>query len=205
MQIIPAVLYGHGVKNENLEIETLALQKIYRQAGSSTLVDLRVDDRTPVKVLIHDVQRDPLRQDITHVDFYQVKMTEKLQADIELEFVGESVAVKEQGGILVRALDRVKVECLPGDLIASLPVDISRLKTFEDRIHVADLAVPKGITVLDRGDEVVVSVTPPRSQAELDELTTAVAEDVSAVEQVEKKPTEEETPAEPAAPEAPTT
>lgn len=189
---VPGVLYGHGVKNENLEVSSLDLQKIFRQAGSSTLVDLMIDEAAPIKVLINAIQRHPLRQSIVHVDFYQVRMTEKLETDIELEIIGESPAVKEQGGILVRSLDKVKVECLPGDLASSITVDISSLKTFEDRIHVRDLPVPSGITIMDQPDEVVASVTPPRSDDELEALKGAVEIDVTAVGSAVEKPKKDE-------------
>lgn len=190
---VPAVIYGHGVANQNLVVDGAELQRIYRQAGTTSLVDLVIDQDPAIKVLIHDLQRHPTNSSIMHADFYQVKMTEKLEAEIELVLMGESPAVKEQGGILVRALDTLKVECLPGDLVPSIDVDISGLKTFEDRIHVKDLRVPPGMTVLDNPDEVVASVTPPRSEAEIEALSQTVEEDVSTVGKVEKeKPADEE-------------
>ncbi len=198
---VPAVVYGHGVANQNLVVKQAELARVLRQAGSTSLVDLSVSGHAPVTVLIHDVQRHPTSSAIVHVDFYQVKMTEKLQAEIELNFIGESPAVKEQGGIFVRALDKIKVECLPADLVPNIAVDISGLKTFEDRIHVSDIQAPKGITILDRFEEVVASVTPPRSEEEIAALSEKVEEDVSAVGTVEKaKPAEDETTEEAAAP-----
>lgn len=184
---VPAVVYGHGIANEHLIVDGPELQRVYRQAGTTSLVDLVVDDKPAVKVLIHDLQRHPTNSSIVHADFYQVRMTEKLEADIELNIIGESPAVKEQGGILVRTLDTLKVECLPGDLVPSITVDISGLKTFEDRIHVKDLQLPPGLTSLQGPDEVVASVTPPRSEAELEALSQTVEEDVSTVEKVEKE------------------
>lgn len=187
---VPAVMYGHGMKNQNLDLDAIELMKTVRSAGTSSLVDLSVEQDAPVKVLIHAIQYHPTRSDITHVDFYQVKMTEKLETDIDLEIIGESPAIKEQGGILVRALDKVKVSCLPSDLVHAIQVDISVLKTFEDKIRVADLKVPHGIEILDTPDTMVAVVNPPRSEAELASLTTEVTEDVAAIE-VEKKGKEE--------------
>lgn len=190
---VPAVVYGHGLPSHNLAIDESALVKLFRQAGTTSLVDLDIAGESPVKVLIHELQRHPVTSRIIHADLYQVKMSEKLQADIELELVGESAAVKESGGILVRTLDKLKVECLPGDLVPSIAVDISRLKTFEDRIRVSDLQVPNAVTILNKPEEVVVSVTPPRSEAEIEALSQKVEEDVTAVEKVEKeKKTEDE-------------
>ena len=139
----------------------------------------------PTKVIIQDIQRHPLSNAIIHADLHQVKMTEKLRAEIMLHFVGESVAVKELGGVLVKNLDHIKVETLPADLVSEIAVEISSLKTFDDVIHVKDLAVPKGITVLDKEDEVVVLVTPPRSEEELAALEKETVDEKAAVESIE--------------------
>ena len=189
---IPAVIYGHDIKSQMLAVDAIAFQKAYRVAGSSSLVDLVIDGGAPTKVLIHAVQQHPTKTTPIHIDFYQVTMTEKLQTEIELHFIGDSAAVKESGGILIRTIDKIKVECLPGDLVPSIDVDLSALKTFEDRIHVRDIAVPKGMTVLDGGDEVVASVTPPRSEEELASLSEKVDVDVTAVEKVETKKKDDE-------------
>jgi large subunit ribosomal protein L25 len=191
-RLIPAVMYGHGLKSASLQLDASEFQKIYRQAGSTSLVDLTVADGSPVKVLIQSVQRHPTRQSVLHVDFYQVKMTEKIEAEIELSIEGESPVVKESGGILIRALDKLKVSCLPGDLVPTIAVNIEALKTFEDRIHVKDLALPKGIEPLLGGEEVVISVSKPRSEAELEQLSGEVTENIEGVEVEKKGKTEEE-------------
>lgn len=183
---LPAVMYGHNIPSRSVAVDAGALEAIFKKAGSTSLIDVAVGDAAPVKAIIHDVQRHPTTGRITHVDLYQVQMTEKLETEIELHFIGESAAVKEQGGIFVRTLDSVKVSCLPADLVQSIDVDISVLKTFEDRIHISDLVVPSGITVMAKAEEVVASVTPPRSEAEIASLSEKVEENVDTVE-VEKK------------------
>ncbi len=203
--LIPAVIYGHGLPSQTISVDERVFQRVYRQAGSSSLVDLVIGEQPPLKTLIQAIQRHPTTQQVTHVDFYQVKMSEKITADIGLHFVGESPAVKEQGGVFVRALDAVKVECLPGDLAPSIDVDISVLKTFDDRLHVSDLTVPPGITLLEKTDEVVASVAPPRSEEELAALSEKVEENVEAVKVEEKKPAvDEEAPSEETTPTQPT-
>lgn len=179
--VLPAVLYGHGVSNANLSIDYRQFEKVYRTAGGSRLIDLQISDQKPVKVLIHDVQRDPVTDRYIHADFHQVKMTEKLSASIALEFVGEAKAVKEAGGILVKNLTEVKVECLPQDLVQSIEVPITSLNTFDDMIRVRDLQIPHGITVKEKDDEVVVGVQPPRSEEELKSLEEKPEEKVEEV------------------------
>jgi len=185
--LIPAVVYGHGFSSQNLEVEYLAFQKIYELTGGSELVDLQIDEREPIKVLIYDVQTDPLKDRFIHIDFYKVKMTEKIAAEIELEFVGTSSAQKELGGVLVKNLDKIEVKCLPQDLVHKIEVDISSLKTFDETVCVKDLKVPYQIEVLNKEDEVVARVMPPRTEKELEELEEKPEEKVEEIEKVEEK------------------
>lgn len=173
---IPAVLYGHGLKNLNLSVPYNPFEKIYQQAGESSLVDLAVDNKKPVKVLIQAVQTDPVSDRFVHIDFYQVKMTEKITAEIKLKFIGEAPAVKELSGVLVTNLNYLKVRCFPQDLVHEIEVEVSSLKTFDDVIYIKDLKIPSKIEILEKTDEVVVTVIPPRSEEELKELEAKPAE-----------------------------
>ncbi len=189
---VPAVVYGHGVATVPIEVNEKQFLSTFEAAGESSLIDLAIGEEAPVKVLIHDIQSDPRNGRILHVDFYRVRMTEKITTDIKLVFTGVSPAVKEQGGVLVKNLTDVKVRCLPQDLLPEIPVDITALKGFEDRITITDLHLPSTIEVLGSTDDVVASVTPPRSEAELAALEETVVEAVETVEKVEKKKKEEE-------------
>jgi large subunit ribosomal protein L25 len=184
---IPAVLYGRGIENEILWVDGKKLIKAYQQAGESTLLNLSLGDDDKRSVLIHDIQIHPVAGNITHVDFYQVKMDEKIETDIELIFSGIAPAVKELGGTFVKSLDKLPIRALPGDLVSHIDVDISSLITFEDHIYVKDLNIPDGIESLVEGDTVVSLVTPPRSQAEMDKLDEEVEGDISQVEGMEEE------------------
>lgn len=195
--LIPAVIYGKDVSPKNLIVEYLPFSRLYKEAGESTLIDLKIDEKEPVKVLIQEVQIDPLTGKFAHVDFHQVKMTEKIKAEILLKFVGEAPAVKELGGTLVKSIDKIKIECLPQDLVHEIEVDITPLKTFEDAIKIQDLKIPPGIKVLDDINETVATVEAPLTEEELKaELEVKPEEKVEAVEVVEKVKKEEETAAE---------
>lgn len=198
---IPAVLYGHQVKSIHLLVEKGEFEKVFQDAGVSSLVDLKVDNEKPKKVLIHEPQIDPKTMQALHIDFYQVKMTEKITTEIPLKFVGESPAVKELEGTLITNRDTIEVQCLPDALVHEIEVDISNLKTFEDVIKVSNLNIPEGIEVLNESEETIVSVTPPRSEEELAELEAPVEEKVEEVEEVEEK--EEEAGGEEMPPEEP--
>lgn len=179
---IPANIYGSDFKNQNITVDNLAFNKIFAEAGESSLVNLAIENSEPVKVLVHEVQLNPVTMKVIHIDFYKVNMKEKIKTAIPIKEVGESSAVVDLEGTLVTNRDEVEVECLPADLIPEIEVNLSVLKTFDDVVKVADLKVPEGIEILDDPEEVVFLVQPPRSEKELAELEEKPEEDVEAVE-----------------------
>ena len=190
--LIPAVLYGHGVEAKNVSVEYTPFIKVYRQAGESSLVDLSIPGSEPVKALIADIAIDPMTDKLIHVDFRQVLMTEKLKAKIPVVFIGESRAVKELGGILVKSLAEIEVECLPQYLVHEIKVDLTPLKEFGDTIRVESISAPEGMVFLEKKAEVIATVTPPRSEEELKALEEKVEEKVETVEVVKVKKEKEE-------------
>ncbi len=187
---IPAVVYGRGAETRSLLLEALPFEKIYQKAGESSLVQLVIDKKEPINVLIQDVQIDPLSDKIIHVDLHQVKETEKVTTEIELKFVGESKAIRELGGILVRNLDKVEVEALPKDLVHEIEVDISKLATFEDVIHVSDLKISETIKILKNPEEVVALVQPLQVEEVVGEKTEE--EQIKEIEKAGEKKEEKE-------------
>lgn len=202
---IPAVVYGVGTEPRSIAIEHNALLKTYEQAGESTIVELKIDEKDPLHVLIQDLQSDPLLNRVSHVDFRSIDMNKEIEADVELEFVGEAPAVKTLGGTLVLSRDYVSVRCLPKDLIRTLKVDLSVLATFEDGIEIKDLDVPEGLVILDESTLSIAVVEAPRSEEEMAALDSAVEENVAGVEVAGKAPeegVEDETTTEESAPSA---
>jgi large subunit ribosomal protein L25 len=187
---IAAVLYGHGGKATSLWIERLAFEKLYTGAGESSIIKIVVDGKG-VDGLIQDVSFDPIAHRAMHVDFLQVKMNEVLEAHVPIEFVGESPAVRELGGMFLKTLEEVAVSCLPKDLPQHLEVDISKLSTFEDSINVGDIVAPAGVKILTALDTVVATTEAPRSAEQLAALDEKVEADVTKVEGVIKADPEE--------------
>lgn len=179
--LIPAVLYGHGVEPKNIFVDYNPFQKVYQKAGESSLVDLKIDGKEPVKVLIQDVQKNSLSDRFIHIDFRQLKMTEKLETDIPLNFVGESKAVKEMSGILVKNTDTLAVKCLPTALVPQIDVDLSSLEDFESIIRASDIKIPEGMELMEDPETVVATVEEPRSEEELAKTEKPVEEDVESV------------------------
>ena len=198
---LPAVLYGHKVQNVSLTVDAREFDKILKKAGESTIVELQTEDGKTHPVLIHDVQHHYLTTAPTHVDFYEVSLTEKLKAAVALEFIGEAPAVKTLGGVLVKVLNEVEVECLPADLPHSITVDLSVLKTLQNTIHIKDLPATAKVKIITPAEELIVKVQPPRDVEA--ELAAPVVEDVSKVEgAAEDKPAAAATDAKPGKTEA---
>lgn len=196
--IMPGVVYGHDKSSQSLSINANDFSRLFASAGTSTLIDLVIDDQKPVKVLLHEPQLHPVKPHFVHADLYIVKMNEKLQTEIPLEFVGESAAVTDLDGTLTVVIDALEVECFPDKLVQHIEVDITPLKTLEDVIRVSDITAPAGIEFLADPEEVVATITPPRSEEEMAELDEVIGEDAdkAAVEGVEvtaEKPAEETT------------
>ena len=184
--LVPGVVYGHGSENLNVTVPRVSLEQTLKVAGENTMLELEIGDGKTKHVLIHDLQRDPVKELLNHVDFLEVRLDQKIKADVPLEFTGESVAVKELSGVLVRNIQHIEVEALPQNLPHNIEVDISRLKTFEDRVTAADLKVGSDVKILSKPDAIIALVVPPRSEEELEALKTEVVEDVSKVEGVVK-------------------
>lgn len=160
--MLPGIVYGHNVPSKMVSLPLNDFYKVYHKAGESTIIDLKVDNKPSEKVLIYDLDHDVLTNEIIHVDFYRIKMNEKIQVEVPLHFIGEAPAVKEMGGVLVKQLDHLTVRCLPQDLVKSLDVKLDDLTDFQKVIRVGDLRVPQMITMLRDKNEVIVTVSAPR-------------------------------------------
>lgn len=190
---IPAVLYGHGIPNIILDVDSVEFNKIHKEAGESTIVTLKIGDEAR-SVLIYDIQKDPLAGSFSHIDFYQVKMDEKITVSVPLVFIGESPAVKELAGVFVRNFHEIEIEALPKDLPHEIKVDISVIKTFDDHIYVKDLPVSAGVEILAGAGEIVASVIAPRSEEEIAGLSEKPAVEIGEIKtEAEEKRVKEET------------
>jgi large subunit ribosomal protein L25 len=169
---LPAVVFGRGIDSDNVSVDTHEFEQLRRHAGANTLIDLTVDGGAAAPVLVYGVQTHRVTRKPLHVDLYVVRMTEELTVDVPLVAEGESEAIENGGGTLLHVLENVRVRALPDHLPQSIHYSIESLATFDDAIHVRDLAIPPDATLLTDPDEVVAKVLAPR----VEEEPTPVAE-----------------------------
>jgi len=187
--ILPGVLYGPGLENVLLEIDLKEFEKVFESAGESSLIKLLVDKKEYL-VLVHALEFDALTQKPIHVDFYQPKLDEEIKVTVPLVFEGESPAVKELSGTLIKNIHELEIKALPQKLPHEIKVSVEGLKTFEDNILIKDLEIPEGVKIEKEPDEIVVLVSAPQKVEE--ELAKPVEEKVEEVEKIEEKKEEGE-------------
>lgn len=157
--LVPATVYGKAVKSMSLSIPADAFAKVYAVAGETGLVELSVGkDVRPV--LIHTVQKDPIKHEILHVELYQVDLKQKVHAKVPVELIGDAPAVVGKVGVLLTILDEIEVEALPTDLPEKLVVDVTKLAEVDQEVKVSNITVPSGVTILTGADQTVVRVGP---------------------------------------------
>ncbi len=188
--ILPGVLYGPKMKTAtSIEINLKEFEKIYKDAGESSLISLEVDNKKFL-VLIHEMDRDPLTNKLLHIDFYQPSLEKEVAVTLPLVFEGEALAVKDSGGTLVKNISEIEVKALPQNLPHEIKVNIENLKTFADNIKILDLKLPEGVKVQRAAGEIVAHVLAPVKVEE--ELVKPIEEKVEEVEKVEEKKIEKE-------------
>ncbi len=159
-ELIPGVVYGPKQANLSVTVERAAFEKLFKSAGESTIIVLKGLEK-PVEVLIHDVDFSPTKGGIQHVDFYAVEQGKEMTTHVALEFVGEST-VEKIGGMVSKVMHEVQVTCMPSALPAHITFDISVLTELDQKIHVSELVVPKGVVIDNNPEEVVVMVAHSR-------------------------------------------
>lgn len=176
--IVPAVVYGHGKQAETISLDGKVVEKVFARVGTNKIVGLKIGDGKDQNALFYEVQHDGRTGAIIHADLYLVRMDEKIRTEVPLHYVGESTAVYQQEGVLLKNLESVEIEALPANLPELIEVDISIFDDFEKSIHVSDLVIPDGVTLITDPEELVTKVEAPRSEEELAELDAEVVEEL---------------------------
>ena len=200
--ITPTHLFGHNVESQTLQCDTAELKNVISHAGTTRLVSLKiVGERQPKNVFIREIQRDTISKQLLHVDFYQVKMEEKMAVEVPIVLVGEAPALKAKGRMLAHGITNLSIECLPTNVPPQIEVDISILEEVDQAIHVKDIAVDPDITVHVDPEQLIVKIAEAVVKVEEEEVVAEEEEGVEAEAEVEGEAPAEKAP-EPSAAEA---
>lgn len=158
--ITPVHVFGHGIESLALQCDTKELERVLSQAGQTRLVDLKLaKEKKPRTVVVREFDRDWRKGQLVHVDFYQVKMEEKIRVEVPIVLRGEAPALKAKTNMLDHELGTFTIECLPAKIPSSIEVDISSLTELDQAIRVKDITLDKDITVLNNPDLVVAKIS----------------------------------------------
>ena len=160
---VPGVIYGHGREPQSLTVNAREFDRLAERGRiTSTVIELALDGRT-ARTLVRELQRDPLRRNVLHIDFQELVAGEKVNVSVPLRFVGTAEGVKSAGGILEEVIHTLEVRVDPSNIPDHIDVDVTPL-TIGHGLHVRDLKLPVGIEVLDDPDNTVCTVTPPKAE-----------------------------------------
>lgn len=175
--LIPAHVFGNKVASEHVQVKATDFHKVFEKVGETGIISLTIgDEKRPV--LVKDTQVHPATDDLLHIDFYQVNLSEKVKVNVPVEIIGESPAVEKKVGLLLTPIAELEVEALPGDLPESIEVDISGLAEIGDQIKVQDLNIDRSkIEILADAEQIV---------ADIGELVTKEMEELEAEVEAEQ-------------------
>ncbi|WP_344483120.1 50S ribosomal protein L25/general stress protein Ctc [Glycomyces endophyticus] len=174
---VPAVVYGHGEKPRHISLPGLEFAAVLRKGGLNQLIQVEVTDGTRELVIPKDIQRDPLRDEVVHADLLIVRRGETITTDVPISFTGEV----EKGGLVVHELTSLNIEAEATQIPESIEVDLDGLAIGSQRT-VAEITVPKGVVILNDGEQTVATVAEPRAEAAADDDAADAAEETAEAE-----------------------
>ena len=160
---IPAVVFGHGLESIPVTLDAHEFDRLRRTIHSNSIISLEIDGKDKRRVMVHGIHIDPRYRRLLHVDLFALKSGEEVTVEIPLHTTGEAYAATKLGGTLLHTVDRVRVRALPEMLPEGLEVSVESLVDFDAAIHLRDVALPEGVTLLSDPDEVVAKVIPQRA------------------------------------------
>jgi large subunit ribosomal protein L25 len=166
--VLPGVVFGKGSESVPVQLDAKAFEALYKSAGRTGVVKLAVPGAKGTKsAMIKGVQRNPLSGRAVHVDFFLVDLTQEMQSEVPLTFVGVAPAIELTNGTLMTPLDHLKVRALPADIPHEIELDLSSLVDLEATLHVRDVVLPNDkVTILNEPEELLARVLPQRGEEE---------------------------------------
>lgn len=195
--LVPGVVYGHGFEPIPVQVESVVLEKTYREAGKHHPVHLTIDGKKKI-AMVKDVEHEPVKRALRHVSFHAVKANEPVIAEVPIHLIGEGESEAEKAGLIVlQALDKIEVKALPMDLPDAVEISIVELKEAGEKVTLADAKLPEGVEFVEHDDGhhedeeeekpsitdlMVASVWEPAALQAQNEAAAGDAEDVDDVE-----------------------
>lgn len=175
--ITPVHVFGHGIESQALQCDTHELMQIIAHAGTTRLVTLKVKGEKGSKnVFIKEIQKDPFGKELFHVDFYQVRMDEKMEVSVPIVLVGESPLMRDKNRMLSHGITELSISCTPDKVPPQIEVDITILEELDQAIHVKDIVLNPDITINDDLEQMVVKVSEVGVVEEPEEIAEEEAE-----------------------------
>jgi len=156
---IPGVIYGPQTKPESIKVDNRAFNAAWKTAGGGSVIFSLEKGGKKTKVLIRELQRDPVTSNVIHVDFHAISMTKPIHLSIPVRLVGTPVGVKTEGGILQATMREIEISCLPTDIPEQVEINVENLH-IGDSLHVRDLSIPK-VKILEEPDTTLAVVSAP--------------------------------------------
>lgn len=173
--IVPVHVYGSGIDPLALQVDTQALSRILPRVGTNVPLSIEIEEQDGENIcFVREVQRHPVTENVIHVDFFRVDVSQTTQAEVPITIVGVAPAVRDLNGTLMQPLQSVLVEALPMNIPVSIEVDISGLDNFDMALHVSDVTVDSRVTIVTNAEEMVARISAPRIEVE---AGAGVAED----------------------------
>ena len=167
--ITPAHLFGPEVASVSIQVDTPSLKRTLGEAGRTKLISLHIGrEKSPRTVMVREVQIDSLKDEVLHVDFYQVQLTVNIKVNVPIILIGDSAAAKAKGNTLVQELNELTIECLPTSIPSTVEVDVSPLVTADLMIRVKDIQVAKEVTILNDPEVVVARIAIEQVEKEIE-------------------------------------
>ncbi len=186
---VPGVIYGHGREPQGLTVNQREFDRLAERVRiTSTVIELALDGKT-ARTLIRELQRDPIRRSVIHIDFQELVAGEKIVVSVPLRFTGTADGVKNSGGILEEIIHQVHVRVDPSNIPDHIDVDVTAL-TIGHGLHVSDLKLPEGVEVTEDAEQTVVIVSAPKAEEEVAPAAegAAVAPEAAAEPELIRKP-----------------
>lgn len=192
--IVPGVIYGHGIGSLPVQFDSRELQKAIGQAGTSSTIQIYVEGhKDPYLAIFRAVQYHPIKRNVIHLDLQALDVTETVRVPVPVILVGESPAEVDLDGVVLHILNELEIEALPTALIPSIEIDISVLTEIGQSITVGDLIPPEGVTILNTPSDTIVQVTwAEEEEEEEEEVELEGALEPEDVEVISRRPAETE-------------